>query len=86
MTSISLTLSLSLSLSLSQDLFIQYGGQLLDNHKVTDIIPGDIVTVQTERGNNFKTKRLILTAGAWTNKLIKLTGLTLPLQVTMIYN
>ena len=75
----------TISLSLYQDLFIQYGGQLLDNRKVTDIIPGDIVTVQTERGNNFKAKRVILTAGPWTNKLIKLIGLTLPLQVTILH-
>jgi sarcosine oxidase/L-pipecolate oxidase len=65
-----------------QDLFIQYGGHLLDNHRVTGIVPaGQTVTVQTERGN-FTSKIVILTTGAWTNKITETIGLTLPLKVT----
>ena len=47
---------------------------------MTKIIPGPVVTVVTEK-TTFKAKKLILTAGPWTNKLLQPTGLTLPLTV-----
>ena len=52
----------------------------MDKHKVTRIIPGTVVTVETEK-TSFRAKRIIVTAGAWTNKLLHHTGLTLPLKV-----
>ena len=63
-----------------QELFVGHGGVLLDNHRVTRIIPGTVVTVETEK-TSFRAKRIIVTAGAWTNKLLHHTGLTLPLKV-----
>lgn len=47
---------------------------------MTQIMPGPVVTIVTEK-TTFKTKKLILTAGPWTNKLLQPTGLTLPLTV-----
>jgi sarcosine oxidase/L-pipecolate oxidase len=64
-----------------QDLFIGHGGDIRDNHRVTRITPGDVITVETERGD-FKCNNLILTTGAWTNKLTQPIGLSLPLKVT----
>ena len=41
------------------------------------------MTVQTDKGD-FRAKRVVITstAGAWTNKLLQPTGLTLPLEVS----
>ena len=63
-----------------QELFTCNGGQLLDHHKVLRLVPGPVVIVETDRGT-FKSKRVIITAGAWTNKLLECTGLKLPLKV-----
>ena len=41
----------------------------------------DIITVQTGRGTQFNTRKLILTTGPWTNKILQYTGITLPLKV-----
>ena len=65
-----------------QELFVRYGGKLLDNHRVTGIIPGDLIAVQTNK-ESFMAKKVIITAGAWTGKLVEGTGLTLPLQVLL---
>ena len=51
-----------------------------DYHKVTEIIPGNMVTVKTNRGN-FTAKRVIITAGPWTPKLMKPLGVELPIVV-----
>ena len=64
-------------LPLFQELFVRYGGKILDGHRVTGIVPGPMVTVQTDKGD-FRAKRLILAMGAWTNSLLKKTGLSLP--------
>ena len=64
-------------------MFVKYGGNIIDNHTVTGIIPGQIVTVQTEKCN-FKAKNVILTTGAWTNKLTQPIGLSLPLKVQLL--
>ena len=68
-----------------QELFVRYGGKLLARHRVTGIIPGDLITVQTDKGS-FEAKKVIITAGAWTGQLVEGTGLTLPLQVTDRYH
>ena len=71
---------------LHQELFVRHGGELLDRHKVMGIVPGPVVTVQTEKGD-FKANRVILTVGPWTNSLLKKIdpGLSLPLQVQLRY-
>ena len=53
---------------------------LLDNHCVTDILPGDRVTVRTNRGD-FLSQKVIITAGGWAPKLLSKLGVELPLKV-----
>ncbi len=52
---------------------------------MTGIVPGHIITVETEKGM-FRTTKLIVTAGAWANKVLKTTGLHLPLKVAADYS
>ncbi|XP_008277079.1 peroxisomal sarcosine oxidase [Stegastes partitus] len=63
--------------------FQKLGGVLRDNEMVTDIKPGPIVTVSTSAGV-YRTKRLVITAGPWANRLLAHTGLQLPLEVVKI--
>ncbi|XP_058018992.1 peroxisomal sarcosine oxidase isoform X2 [Ahaetulla prasina] len=63
-----------------QDLFQRHRGVLRDGEKVLQILPGSVVTVTTSRGK-YQAKRLVVTAGAWTNQLLAPLGLQLPLQV-----
>ena len=42
------------------------------------------MTVQTDKGD-FRAKRVVITAGAWTNKLLQPTGLTLPYKVELYF-
>ena len=64
-----------------QQQFQKLGGTLLDNHKVTEIIPGDVVTVVTNRGT-FKTKNVVIAAGPWAPALCSSIGIQLPLEVS----
>jgi sarcosine oxidase/L-pipecolate oxidase len=66
-----------------QELFIKYGGHLVDGVRVIDVIPGDVVTLRTERGD-YRGRNVVLTAGSWTNKLTETIGLTLPLKPVQI--
>ena len=54
----------------------------MDNHKVTGVIPGDIIVVETDKGI-FKAKKVIVAAGTWTNLVLEGTGLTLPIKVSI---
>ena len=63
-----------------EDLFVQGGGVLKDYHKVTDIIPGDTVTVRTNKGD-FEGRRVIITAGPWGPAIVKKLGVDLPFKV-----
>jgi len=38
------------------------GGNILDGHPVTGIIPGDVVTVKSSKGN-IKAKKILITVG-----------------------
>ncbi|KAL9981731.1 hypothetical protein ACROYT_G010474 [Oculina patagonica] len=62
-----------------QQQFIEFGGTLKDGESVTEIHPGSLVRIKTTK-NLFTARKVIFTAGAWTNKLLKPLGLTLPLQ------
>ena len=53
---------------------------LKDYHKVTDIIPGDTVTVRTNKGD-FEGRRVIITAGPWGLAIVKKLGVDLPFKV-----
>ncbi|XP_071849098.1 peroxisomal sarcosine oxidase-like isoform X2 [Apostichopus japonicus] len=60
-----------------------FGGLIQDEEKVQHIFPGEIVTVRTNK-RTYKTKHLIVTAGAWTSDLLKPLGMNLPLSVERI--
>ncbi|XP_024121101.1 peroxisomal sarcosine oxidase [Oryzias melastigma] len=66
-----------------QGQFQKLGGVIRDNEKVTNIKPGSLVTVSTSNGV-YRTKRLVIAAGPWTNKLLVDTGIQLPLEVVRI--
>ena len=65
---------------LVQKLFVDHGGVFLDYHCVTDILPGDCVTIRTNKGD-FSARKVIITAGGWAPKLLKKLGVDLPLKV-----
>ena len=44
----------------------------------------DTITVLTGSGTQFNTKKLILTTGPWTNKVLQYIGMELPLKVFII--
>ena len=56
---------------------------MIENTQVTGLLANDdeTVTLLTASGSEFNAKKLIVTAGAWTNKILQSTGLTLPLTV-----
>ena len=56
------------------------GGEFKDEHPVTEIIPGEVVVVKTSKGT-FRTKKLVITAGAWAPALLKTLGVDLPFKV-----
>ncbi|XP_058966224.1 peroxisomal sarcosine oxidase isoform X1 [Pocillopora verrucosa] len=62
-----------------QDQFIAFGGTLRDGEGVVEIHPGSLITIKTTK-DLFKAHKVILTAGPWTNKLLKPVGITLPLK------
>ena len=63
-----------------QKLFVSAGGELRDEHPVTEIVPGDVITIKTTKGD-FKTKKLVITAGAWTPTILKTLGIEIPMKV-----
>ncbi|XP_029373811.1 peroxisomal sarcosine oxidase [Echeneis naucrates] len=63
--------------------FQKLGGIIRDKEKVMDIKPGPVVTVSTSAGV-YRAKRLVITAGPWTNRLLSHTDLQLPLEVVKI--
>ena len=74
------TINLNTIASLAQKLFVDHDGVFLDNHCVTDILPGDCVTIRTNKGD-FSARKVIITAGGWAPKLLKKLGVDLPLKV-----
>ena len=68
-----------------QKLFVSAGGVFLDEHPVTGIIPGQVITIRTAKGN-FRTRKLVVTAGPWTPGVLRPLGLELPLMVSALLN
>ncbi|XP_065891854.1 peroxisomal sarcosine oxidase-like isoform X2 [Dysidea avara] len=65
-------------------LFTKRGGKIIECCQVTKITPGDqLVTLTTTRGE-YKTKKLVITAGPWSSKMVKPLGLDLPINVVKI--
>ncbi|XP_073257408.1 peroxisomal sarcosine oxidase-like [Porites lutea] len=62
-----------------QEQFLEFGGTLKDGETVAEVWPGETVTIKTNN-NLFTAKKVIITAGPWTNKLLKPLGITLPLR------
>ena len=62
-------------------MFVSAGGVLLDEHRVTEIIPGHEVTVRTTKAT-FRTNKLVITAGSWAADLLKTLGLEIPSKVS----
>jgi glycine/D-amino acid oxidase-like deaminating enzyme len=60
---------------------VKYGGVLKDYHEVTEIVPGERVTVKTNHGD-FSAGRVIITAGPWTPKIMNQLGVDLPITVS----
>ena len=57
------------------------GGVLKDYHKVTEIIPGERVAVRTNH-SDFTARRVIITAGPWTPKIMRQLGVEMPVVVS----
>ncbi|XP_003797180.1 peroxisomal sarcosine oxidase [Otolemur garnettii] len=66
-----------------QDAVRQLGGTVRDGEKVMEIKPGLPVVVKTSCGS-YQAKSLIITAGPWTNCLLRPLGIELPLQTLRI--
>lgn len=66
-----------------QDAIRQHGGTVRDGEKVLEIKPGQPVSVTTPAGS-YQAKSLIITAGPWTNRLLRPLGVELPLQTLRI--
>ncbi|XP_074641571.1 peroxisomal sarcosine oxidase-like [Tubulanus polymorphus] len=62
-----------------QGLFRKFGGVLHDGEKVQDIVPGDVVDIHTNK-NLYRAKKVVITAGPWTTKLLKPLRVKLPIQ------
>ena len=63
-----------------QDQFIAHGGILQDEEKVLRIVPGNIVTVVTNKGQ-YRAKSVAITAGPWSAKLLNSLGVFPPIKV-----
>ncbi|XP_057546703.1 probable sarcosine oxidase [Amaranthus tricolor] len=71
------------AVSMFQTLAFHNGAILKDNMKVTDIKRdmNGLVVVSTDKGEKFYGSKCVITAGAWTTKLVKaITGRELPIQ------
>ncbi|XP_058902314.1 peroxisomal sarcosine oxidase [Kogia breviceps] len=66
-----------------QDAIRQLGGIVHDGEKVMEIKPGLLVMVKTT-SRSYQAKSLIITAGPWTNRLLRPLGIELPLQTLRI--
>ncbi|XP_068833949.1 peroxisomal sarcosine oxidase [Capricornis sumatraensis] len=66
-----------------QDAIRKLGGIVHDGEKAVEIKPGLPVTVKTT-SRSYQAKSLIITAGPWTNRLLRPLGAELPLQTLRI--
>nr|KAF6458156.1 pipecolic acid and sarcosine oxidase [Rousettus aegyptiacus] len=66
-----------------QDAIRQLGGIVRDGEKVMEIKPGLPVLVKTT-SESYRAENLIITAGPWTNQLLRPLGIELPLQTLRI--
>nr|XP_040125139.1 peroxisomal sarcosine oxidase isoform X4 [Ictidomys tridecemlineatus] len=71
------------ALRVLQEAIRHLGGTVQDGEKVMEIRPGQPVTVKTTSGS-YQAKSVIITAGPWTNQLLRHLGIELPLQTLRI--
>ncbi|KAM4823116.1 peroxisomal sarcosine oxidase [Urocitellus parryii] len=71
------------ALRVLQEAIRHLGGTVQDGEKVVEIRPGQPVTVKTTSGS-YQAKSVIITAGPWTNQLLRPLGIELPLQTLRI--
>lgn len=71
------------AVAMFQSLAIRHGAMIKDRTEVSEIKRdgADIILVSTADGRRFRGNKCVVTAGAWSRKLIKeITGLELPIQ------
>ncbi|XP_028377449.1 peroxisomal sarcosine oxidase isoform X1 [Phyllostomus discolor] len=73
----------SKALRVLQDAVQRLGGKVCDGEKVMEIKPGLQITVKTT-SSTYQAKNLVITAGPWTNRVLSLLGIELPLQTLRI--
>ncbi|XP_032178818.1 peroxisomal sarcosine oxidase [Mustela erminea] len=66
-----------------QDAIQRLGGLVRDGEKVEEIKPGQPITVRST-SRSYQTRNLIITAGPWTNRLLRPLGIELPLRTLRI--
>ncbi|XP_049984618.1 peroxisomal sarcosine oxidase isoform X3 [Alexandromys fortis] len=66
-----------------QHVIRQLGGTVCDGEKVVEITPGLPVTVKTAL-RSYQANTLVITAGPWTNRVLRPLGIELPLQTLRI--
>ncbi|GFO32704.1 peroxisomal sarcosine oxidase [Plakobranchus ocellatus] len=59
--------------------FLSHGGTLRDGERLEQIVPGETIEVQTNKGRH-RGKSLILCCGPWTNQVLAPLNLRLPLK------
>ncbi|XP_068228844.1 peroxisomal sarcosine oxidase-like isoform X2 [Palaemon carinicauda] len=59
-------------------LYIDYGGEVLDNWPVTSIAPGDTIEIKGPKENAIKVKNVVICPGAWFAPLMETLGLKFP--------
>lgn len=66
-----------------QHVICQLGGVVCDGEKVMEINPGSPLTVKTT-SKSYQANSLVITAGPWTNQILRPLGIELPLQTLRI--
>ncbi|XP_044104212.1 peroxisomal sarcosine oxidase [Neovison vison] len=66
-----------------QDAIQRLGGLVRDGEKVEEIKPGQPITVRST-SRSYQARSLIITAGPWTNRLLRPLGIELPLRTLRI--
>lgn len=74
------TLMASKCVATVQKLFKEFGGELHDNEQVRGIVPGKECRIITNKGQ-YTTKSVVITAGPFASKLLKMLNLNLPLTI-----
>ncbi|CAH1232250.1 PIPOX [Branchiostoma lanceolatum] len=62
-----------------QELFVKRGGRIKDGERILKVVPGQTITVTTAT-MTYRTRRLVLTCGAWAPGILRDLGLNLPLK------